>query len=222
MAKLYLVRHAQASFGLENYDQLSELGIQQSTFIPNHFTEKYHAVYRGDMLRHQQTLKHSFETADPVILKGLNEFDHKNVLEVHRPEIANREAAFALVASQKDPKKFVEDQFEEAMLKWIRGGNEHLYNETYGSFKKRVTEALQQIVADARSNKHKEVIAITSGGVISLLVAHVMGLSDEKMIGLNLHIANTSVTALIFNDNRISLRYFNNHSHLPSDMVTFI
>src|SRR5580658_3536153 len=129
MAKLYLVRHAQASFGLEDYDQLSELGLQQSTFIPKHFTAKFNAIYRGDMLRHQQTLEKSFGAGDAVVLPGLNEFDHKNVLMVHRPEIANRDAAFALVASQKDPKKFMEDQFEEAMLKWIRGENEGVYNE---------------------------------------------------------------------------------------------
>ena len=30
MAELYLIRHAQASFGAENYDQLSDLGHQQS------------------------------------------------------------------------------------------------------------------------------------------------------------------------------------------------
>ncbi len=30
MSELYLVRHAQASFGAANYDQLSDLGHQQS------------------------------------------------------------------------------------------------------------------------------------------------------------------------------------------------
>jgi broad specificity phosphatase PhoE len=222
MARLYLVRHAQASFGMEDYDQLSELGINQSTHLPRHFDKNPSTIYRGNMLRHQQTLENSFGSEAAIVLPGLNEFDHKNVLEVHRPEIANRDAAFALVASQKDPKKFLEDEFEIAMLKWIKGENNHAYNETYTSFKKRTTEALQDIIAKARADKHKDILVITSGGVISLLVAQILGLSDEKMIGLNLHIANTSVTTLLFNDHKTSLRYFNNYSHLPAEMVTFI
>ena len=32
MSELHLVRHAQASFGSTNYDQLSDLGHQQSRF----------------------------------------------------------------------------------------------------------------------------------------------------------------------------------------------
>jgi broad specificity phosphatase PhoE len=60
MAKIYLVRHAQASFGLENYDQLSELGMQQSTHIPKHFNAAPQAFYRGDMQRHAQTLQGEF------------------------------------------------------------------------------------------------------------------------------------------------------------------
>lgn len=222
MAKLYLVRHAQASFGLEDYDQLSELGIQQSAFIPRHFNAKLQAVYRGDMLRHRQTLEHSFGNVEAIVLPELNEFDHKNVLEIHRPEIANRDAAFALVASQKDPKKFLEDQFEEAMLKWIKGENETAYKETYKSFKERTTAALQNIIETSRREKHKEIAVITSGGVISQLVAQALGMPDEKMIGFNLHIANTAVTTLLFNDHKTSLRYFNNYSHLPTEMVTFI
>ncbi len=222
MARLYLVRHAQASFGLEDYDQLSELGITQSTYLPKHFDKKFSAVYRGDMLRHLQTLEHSFANTESVVLPGLNEFDHKNVLEVHRPEIANRDAAFALVASQKDPKKFLEDEFEAAMLKWINGSGGTSYRESYQRFKKRTTEALQNIIAKSRTEKQKDILVITSGGVISLLVAQTLGLPDEKMIGLNLHIANTSVTTLLFNDSKTSLRYFNNYSHLPTEMVTFI
>lgn len=222
MARLYLVRHAQASFGLEDYDQLSELGIQQSTYIPKHFNEKFQAVYRGDMLRHEQTLKNSFANAEALILPGLNEFDHKNVLEVHRPEIADRNAAFALVARQKNPKEFLENEFEAAMLKWIKGENEAAYKEPYRHFKERTANALKQIIAAARANKQKEVLVLTSGGVISQLVAQTLGMPDEKMIGFNLHIANTAVTTLLFNDHKISLRYFNNYSHLPAEMVTFI
>ena len=40
MAQLTIVRHAQASFGSDNYDQLSDLGFQQSTWLGEYFRER--------------------------------------------------------------------------------------------------------------------------------------------------------------------------------------
>ena len=225
MARLYLVRHAQASFGMENYDQLSELGYKQSAFIPKHFENsgdnKIDAFYRGNMLRHRQTAEHSFGDKNFNILQGLNEFNHENVLRIHRPEIADREKAIALVLSQSNPKKFVEDEFDLAMNKWMDEENTNLYAESFKHFKARALDAFNQIITNARQEKHKDVVAITSGGVISLLVAHVLDLPQNKLSALNTIIGNTSVTSLLFNDDKVSLRYFNNYSHLPKEMVTF-
>ena len=225
MARLYLVRHSQASFGQENYDQLSDLGYKQSAYIPKHFEGSSHppisAIYRGNMLRHQQTLEHSFKDANATILPGLNEFNHENVLHVHRPEIADREKAIMMVMSQPNPKQFVEDEFDIAMNKWMLEEGTSAYVESFKSFKERSLAALQQIIATSRKEKHKEVVAITSGGVISLLVAHILDMPQSKIAGLNTIIANTSVTSLLFNDNKITLGYFNNYSHLPKEMVTF-
>ena len=41
MSELHLVRHAQASFGSDNYDQLSDLGHRQSRLLGGHFKLKY-------------------------------------------------------------------------------------------------------------------------------------------------------------------------------------
>jgi len=225
MARLYLVRHAQASFGHENYDQLSELGYKQSPYILNHFgntpTPGIDALYSGNMQRQLQTVAHSFSQMQSNILGGLNEFNHENVLSVHRPEIADRDKAIALVMSQSNPKKFVEDEFDLAMNKWMLEEGTSSYIESFVHFKARVLDALHQIIGNARKEKHKEVVAVSSGGVISLLVAHILDLPQSRLAGLNTIIANTSVTCLLFNDNKITLQYFNNYSHLPKEMVTF-
>jgi phosphohistidine phosphatase SixA len=39
MAELYLVRHGQASFGAENYDELSPAGFTQSVWLGEHFAQ---------------------------------------------------------------------------------------------------------------------------------------------------------------------------------------
>ena len=220
MAKLYLVRHAQASFGLENYDQLSALGMQQSTHLPKHFLQPVQAFYRGDMKRHEQTLSGSFPEKDFTVLKELNEFDHVNVLQTHRPEITEREKAIQLVMSQPDPKRFMEEEFRSAMLKWMNNTSEG-YTERFADFEARCMNALHHITEQARSQNQKEIVAVTSGGFISLVLMRLLQLPQEKMIELNLHVANTSVTCLLFNREKISLSYFNNYSHLPKEMVTF-
>ena len=40
MGTLYLVRHGQASFGADNYDQLSALGWRQSRRLGEHFLQQ--------------------------------------------------------------------------------------------------------------------------------------------------------------------------------------
>ena len=225
MARLYLVRHAQASFGAENYDKLSELGLKQSTYIPGHFSDDptvSGALYRGDMLRHKETADYSFTGMTPVIHAGLNEFDHMNVLTVYQPDINNKEKMMEIVMQQKDPKAFIEDEFKRAMLRWMTEEGTTSYNEPFLHFKIRVTDSIQDIINTARKEKQKEVIAVTSGGVISLYMAILMDMPMIKMIDMNQHIANTSVTSLLFNDKKVTLSYYNNFSHLPKDMVTFM
>ncbi len=59
MAELFLVRHAQASFGSDNYDQLSELGYQQSAWLGEYFRNRgiaFDELITGTQLRHRQTL----------------------------------------------------------------------------------------------------------------------------------------------------------------------
>ena len=41
MAELFLVRHGQASFGADDYDQLSGLGEQQSFWLGQYFAERH-------------------------------------------------------------------------------------------------------------------------------------------------------------------------------------
>jgi broad specificity phosphatase PhoE len=131
------------------------------------------------------------------------------------------EKAAALVMSQPDPQKFIEDEFEIAINKWMAEEGESLYSEPFAHFKARTIDSIQTIISTARKEKQKEVAAITSGGFISFAIVHFMGIPYERMASLNLNIANASVTCLLFNDEKITLSYYNNYSHLPRQMVTF-
>ena len=59
MGTLYLVRHGQASFGADDYDQLSDLGRRQSLRLGEYFAQKgvrFDGLIAGALRRHKQTM----------------------------------------------------------------------------------------------------------------------------------------------------------------------
>ncbi len=224
MAELYLIRHAQASFGAENYDKLSELGHQQSEWLGQHLAQEqlhFDNVVLGDMVRHRETLeglhkglvKHpNFENLDAKIKSAtvfpeLNEFDFKAVafgfLKLH-PEL--------------EPKKSVDRSefyrvFKLAMKSWSDGQLDEYVPEKFSEFQSRVIGFL-----DTLSQEHvgKKVLAVTSGGAIGMAISHLLGADQDSMIDLNLQIRNTSITHCFFNADRARLHSFNNVPHLDN------
>ena len=214
MGKLYLIRHGQASFGADDYDKLSELGFRQSAKIPDHFASVPVRLIRGSMRRHAETAETAFAGREILEDAGWNEFDHREVLRVHRPEIENKEEVMKLLMAQTNPGKFMEEEFREAMRKWI-GGREN-YGESFLQFRSRVLDALMRLFAEAEQSKEREIAVVSS-----LLMTHFLELEPERMISFNLGIANASVTTFLFSKGRVSLDYYNNYSHLGPELVSF-
>ncbi len=82
MGTLYLVRHGQASFGAEDYDNLSELGHKQAVRLGEYWRERgmvFDAVIIGTLNRHRQTwegiAKGLGVEAEVLPWPGLNEYD---------------------------------------------------------------------------------------------------------------------------------------------------
>lgn len=58
LGSIYLIRHGQASFGAENYDVLSPLGVQQAEILGDYLIETgvtLNACFSGEMLRQTDT-----------------------------------------------------------------------------------------------------------------------------------------------------------------------
>ena len=61
MADIYLVRHGQASFGADNYDQLSALGARQCRLLGEWWRARGQdtgTLLCGPMVRHRQSVEH--------------------------------------------------------------------------------------------------------------------------------------------------------------------
>ena len=91
MALVYLVRHAQASFGQRNYDQLSPLGHQQARWLGEWFHEQgisFKRVMSGTLQRQRQTALEIVAAvgADPETIlthPGLDEYQGEAIWAAH-------------------------------------------------------------------------------------------------------------------------------------------
>ena len=83
MSELILIRHAQASFGHENYDNLSNLGHDQAALLGSLFDKLNIAPERvviGTQKRHQQTLENFNLKCKVDKHPGWNEYDFRDLL----------------------------------------------------------------------------------------------------------------------------------------------
>lgn len=228
MATIYLVRHGQASFGKDNYDQLSPRGWQQSKLLGQWLAEKVKpgVVVGGNLQRHRETVEaiatgYGSRLPGMWVLEGLNEFDHMEVIERLRPEWADRQVMTRDLSSFPKPAKAFQQLFEKAVARWVGGEHDREYAETWLSFRQRVLATLDEVIELADG---ADVLVSTSGGPIAVMIGELLELSDRKTLELNNVIANTSVSRILYSGPRRSLAVFNNYSHLEAEdpaLVTF-
>lgn len=243
MAAIYLIRHGQASFGSADYDQLSDKGIQQAELLGKHWCNRAtpSKFYSGDLLRHGQTLSSFTKGFDgaavpTVIHSGFNEFDHVDILKNYKSEWQNFAVMSEKINKLEQPQKIIQQEFIQALNRWLSGEYDDDYQETWPQFKKRCIRALQNIIdqelAKKRqlkaektdTDKSKDILVFTSAGTISVIVQHILKLSDEQTLVVNQQVRNTSVTKLLFTENMLSVDYMNNYSHLEQageEWITF-
>jgi broad specificity phosphatase PhoE len=212
MAELVLVRHAQASFGAEDYDKLSELGWRQSRWLGEYFAERgaaFDCVVLGSLRRHAQTLAGIAEgmgrTFSAEEDARLNEYDSHGLLRAfgvapggkrELPQGGDRRAHFRIL--------------REALYAWTDGTLEGAAHEPFTEFRGRVLEAL----ASLRARPARRVLVVSSGGPIATILAEVLGMPLRGVVDLNLQTRNTGITELQAGTTRIQFVSFNNVPHL--------
>lgn len=211
MSTLYLIRHGQASFGSENYDQLSPLGQQQALWLGEYFKARNirpSRLIRGDLQRHRQTAN--------AIEQGLaldidhDENRHWNEFDFHAIGQQYLLAHPDKVPQQKTVKNFF-SVLKQGLLAWSRNEIEGELPETWLEFQHRITRALKSVT---ENNAHETVVVVSSGGAISMALQVLMGFSPETTINLNLQTRNTGVSEIFFNAHQAYVTSFNTLPHL--------
>lgn len=213
MSEIYFVRHGQASFGSSNYDQLSELGHEQSRLLGEYFRERevgFDHIITGDMLRHRETAEGICEglglgTQPFEVYPELNEFDFRSVVRIYTDQ-------FPEYALPEQPA--VADFFrclKKGTLLWSTGELQGDLPETWADFEQRLNafrESVMQRYAGQR------LLVVSSGGAIAMLIRQLLQAPPSVMVELNVQTRNTAVTHCRFNKQAMRLCSFNNVPHL--------
>lgn len=232
MTTIYLVRHGQASFGAESYDQLSEKGELQAQVLGQYFKklmlEKPYVV-AGSMKRHQQTatisLDQGFEDTEIHIDSRWNEFNHQQIFEKFEPRFSDPALLKQDVSKAKDPRAYLGQIFEGAIQRWTSNDFHHDYDESWPEFQHRVIQGLEHLCLKLKNEQPRYAVVYSSGGVISVIAGHLLGLSPEKTFALNWAITNTSFTTLRLVGSEPQLLSLNEHHYLKEqdrDLLTWI
>lgn len=220
-AQVYLVRHGQASFGAADYDQLSELGFEQSRLLGAWFKDCAVAVdniVTGGLQRHRQSadafLDELSTTQRPDSISkdpGFDEFNHREVLTRYRPELTDLDAVKRLLKDSDDMHRDFSQLFSKAFAHWLGHPDPGQYSESWPAFRQRCYNALQQVSATKWA---KNSVVFTSGGSITAITQALLGLPDERLFEVNLMLVNASVTRVVSRNGVLSLDYLNNYAHL--------
>ena len=211
MGTLYLVRHGQASFGADDYDQLSALGQRQSERLGRYWAERglrFDAVLTGTLKRHAQTwtgiASGAGLDAQPLVWPGLNEYDSEAVIRsIHPHPLQKPDSPEAYRAHFR--------LLRDGLAQWMAGTVSPQGMPEYTDFVHGITSALDHV----RAHHHgQNVLLVSSGGPIATAVGHVLGLSPDATIELYMRIRNSAVTEFQFSARRHTLLTYNTLPHL--------
>ena len=220
MGLLLLVRHGQASFGAEDYDVLSDPGVEQSRRLGDALAAQGlspSVVLHGAMRRQRDTAQAMAEAAGwDVALETdtrWDEFAHLGVL-----------AAYSAASDEQERRSF-QEVFEQATLRWASAAHDEEYDETYAAFVERVRDGLGH--AAELSGPGSTAVVVSSGGAIAAACAVLASGSEEPAAlspvwhRLNTVLVNASVTRIMVGASGPRLLTFNEHSHLEAQLVTY-
>lgn len=230
MGRVFLVRHAQASFLTANYDELSAVGEAQARRL-GEFWVRHNVVFdrvcSGPAARHRHTAAiaaDAFARAgqtfpEPVVLDEFDEFQGDAVLERSLPQLLKNDprvcelhAAFQDSSSETDRHANFQRLFEAVVTMWVEGKVVVNGIETWPEFSARINLGLSKFLSNSRGGE--EVAIFSSGGPIGVAVQRALNLSARDTLRVAWMARNCSYSEFLFSGERFTLSTFNSFPHL--------
>lgn len=239
MSQIRFIRHAQASFGKANYDQLSDFGFEQSSLLGKYLVkekQEFDRIYVGPLRRQRETYetvkaeydKAGMEIPKPQFIDGLAEHRGPEVLRAVTDQLIEKYAHVREWHEDtlRNPDMKVRNHFKVFnffMMNWATKNLEIELppHQDWHSFKTEVNAAVEQIMSE--SGRGVTVGAFTSGGTISAIMGYALEMeNDARIIEMNDSVINTSISDFIYSKGRLSMRQFNRVPHLGQEMITYV
>jgi broad specificity phosphatase PhoE len=230
---LHLIRHGQASFGADDYDNLSPKGIEQSVALGEALSQQestFNHVIVGPHRRHIQTfegIKKGYKFADlpdPVIDERFAENQLMEIAQHFIPQILNSNKTtneiFHEVPKEERHDKFLK-LFHIVAKKWMNEELDLSENnfEGFSVFRSRIANTLKTIQGEMTDKPN--IMVVTSGGAISGFYAEATNCSQEEIMKLNFGLKNVSISEFVVTTERFTLKAFNS-SLIAQELETFI
>jgi broad specificity phosphatase PhoE len=203
MGDIILVRHGQANSQAtteEDYDRLSDLGKTQAGWLGEWLRAhdyQFDHVVSGTLVRHRQTVDGmGYDADEDARLNELDYYTLSNALHRVKGEPLPTGDSFA-------------DHMPKVFAAWREAEIEGA--EPYHAFEDRVAALL----ADA-ARPGRRVLCVTSGGVIGMVLRHLLDLDLLKLSRVMLPIWNTSIHRLHVRDTETILAGYNAIPHLEA------
>lgn len=230
MSRLTLVRHGQAAFFSEDYDQLTPLGEQQSRLLGEYWGRqglRFDEVYTGPRARQKRSAEFTGAAVreaglcwpEPAVLADLDEFDLLGILRQILPEYSRQNADFARLfegyrqgAGEDEKLRSFQRMFEPLLAYWQGVATSALGFESWPDFRERVERAVRRIVESGGPGRR--VVIFTSGGFIGSVTRWALAAPDRSALELAWRVRNASLTEFVFTEGRFTLDSFNTVPHL--------
>ena len=226
MADIFCVRHGQASFGTDDYDQLSPRGYRQGELLGQYFVKcgvQFDRIYAGTLKRQVQTAEavqqvyrqHKLSVPEIATDARWNELQTEQQVTVLAPLVAHGGTdPTALMEAAMQDKKAFQKLIRATFDYWIQHPELIGELESWEAAQQRVLAALAEVQANNRSGMKSAVF--TSGGIISIVTAHALSLPPSSVYAIFEKVINCSITRLLHNQQELALSTFNEHAFLSA------
>lgn len=223
MKTLHLVRHGQASWHGEEYDELTDLGRRQATVVGAALAERRirpDLVVSGALRRQRDTALLASRAAgwqsDLEVDERWAEFDHVDLVARFDPAYRTH-GDLARALTETDGDQLVSRLMVGSMARWVAAEGE--FAETFDQFGARVAAAADGALD--RLDDGQAAVVFTSGGVIGALALRALAGQPEQWVRLAIS-ANGAVSTFVELESGLALGTLNDHGHLQvADLVTF-
>jgi len=230
MGTLIIVRHGQASFMAENYDQLSALGQTQAQLLAQAWASaglRFDRVGSGPRERQKHTAQAVAAAYAAVGLEfpqieSYPEFDEYQadavlsaglpMLCARDPYAAELERKFTTAGDMGARHAAFQQMFEYVMVRWVRGDLVLNGVESWAEFRTRVNAGINRLLADNEPSGRMAIF--TSAGPMAIAVQRALGISDERTLALSWMPRNASWSDFVCTPEKFTLSTFNAYGHL--------